>query len=151
MSSQIALLYRTLHRPRSPCHSKWRRSIRNSIHYPFYVWYCIRSILYFIPQTEPLEPEQIHVLLCLKRETVSWRSFCLTPFVLQYIGLHTQTLTSHISNVLQSCAFIKYSRMENVVRDATIWLNFMSYVIFCRDMTICHDMRFISEYLKYHH
>ena len=32
-------------------------------------------------------------------------------------------------------------------RAATIWLNFISYVhiIFCRDMTICHDVRFISK------
>ena len=32
-------------------------------------------------------------------------------------------------------------------RAATIWLNFISYIhiIFCRDMTICHDMRFISK------
>ena len=34
----------TLHRPWSPCHSKSRHNIRNSIHYLFYVWYCIRSI-----------------------------------------------------------------------------------------------------------
>ena len=47
MNSQIASQYivLTLHRPQSPCHSKLRRSIRNFVHYPFYVWYCIRSIM----------------------------------------------------------------------------------------------------------
>ena len=46
MSSQTASLYfRSIDRG-LPCHSKWRRSIRNSVHYPFYVWYCIRSIYY---------------------------------------------------------------------------------------------------------
>ena len=34
-------------------------------------------------------------------------------------------------------------------RAATTWLNFISYIL-CHDMTICHDMRFISEITIYH-
>ena len=41
MSSQIASLYlRSI-----DSDSKWRHSIRTSVHYPFHVWYCIRSII----------------------------------------------------------------------------------------------------------
>jgi len=41
------------------------------------------------------------------------------------------------------------------IRAATKWLNFILYfichVILCCDMTICHDMRFVSENLIYLH
>ena len=44
VSLQIASLYLCSIDRGLCCHSKWQRSIRNSIHYSFYVWYFIRSI-----------------------------------------------------------------------------------------------------------
>ena len=38
-----------------------------------------------------------------------------------------------------------------IIRAAMTWLNFISicHVMLCRDMTICHDMRLISEIVIY--
>ena len=44
MSSQSASLYLCSTDRVLPCHWKWRHSIWISVHCPFHVWYCIRSI-----------------------------------------------------------------------------------------------------------
>ena len=130
-SSQTASLYLRSIDCCHFCHSKWRQSIRISVHYSFhvsYVMYCIRSItkkahcptLSLLINKWSVTYTQLHLVFCNEVKIMWFTSGNLQAFLLTNMILHRK------KGILR-CAQVKHNDLFN---------NNKCYNMFC----LCHQM-----------